>query len=505
MTPTRLEAWKTRLTQGVLVWVAALPRFRGGPIGRLQDIVEDNKSDALSTQKQCRPPDGAKIEFRHFRLIELFSLEDFGDMSEGLRAVFSRPDQYPYPDYLDEFEGRADDLFAGGWTAVGTLIRSGNPFLWAGQARRMPDLPEEVQYVSLTAHKLLPSLFAITADVFLTDKATERIRSIQEDFFFPEVTFRYWNPRKWLHGYSTKPSDSIASEAVLSWIDGLRFRVEMLLQPFFKGQFLAKRATGRARLPAIETYRLLNVPFGQDFAPWKRSARAWWRSLGFDLTGINSYEGAERMFSWGEHGFRVARLCTPKSDSEEPFSSSGLGDVLNRILPGFAVRELLDSLEADFTKLRRKAYQQLMFGPRTTRLRREILSVQELSRPSLLLNRLQVEFDNAKARIAHDAKHLSDMVNSVIPSRPSVTLDAAIMKGIDWKARVVQQHLKLLTQAFSEHVSILNTRAMYRLQRAVFWLTLVYTVLTFIAVIANWPQLEVVWRELQGRLSPTAR
>jgi hypothetical protein len=488
----------------VLALVAALPRFRGGPIGLLQDIVEHNKSDALNTQKQCRPPDGATIEFRHFRLIELFLLEDFGDMSEGLRTVFSSPDRYPYPNYLDEFEGRADDLFAGGWTAVGTLIRSGNPFFWAGRARRMPDLPEEVQSISLTAHKLLPSLFAITADVFLTDKATERIRSIQEGLFFPEVTFRYWNPRKWPYGHTTKPSGSLASEAVLSWIEGLRFRVEMLLHPFFKGHFLAKRGAGRARLPAIETYGLFNVPFGPDFAAWKRNAWAWWGSLGFDPAGMNSYEGAERMFSWGEHGFRVARLCTPKSESGEPFSSSNLTDALNRILPGFAVRVLLDSLEEDFIKARRRAYQQLMSSRLTTRLGREIVSVQELSRRSLVLNRLEVEFEDGKARIAHEARHLSDMVNSVIPGRPSVTLDTAIINGIGWKARVIQQHVRLLTQAFSEHISILNTRVMYRLQRALFWLTLAYTVLTLIAVVANWPQLEMVWGKLQGRLPRTA-
>lgn len=368
----------------------------------------------------------------------------------------------------------------------------------------MPDLPEEVDYISLTAHKLLPSLFAITADVFLTDKATDLIRSIQERLYFPEVTFRHCNPRKWLHGFSTKRPESIAREAVLSRIDGLRFRIEMLLRPFFKGQFLSTRDGSRTRLPAIETYRLLNIPFGPDFAPWRRNARAWWGSLGFDVTGINSYEGAERMFSWSENGLRVARLCVPKSDSEDQFSSSRLIDVLNGILPGFAIRQLLDSLEADFTKLRRKAYQQLMSGPRTTRLGREILSVQELSRRSLLLNRLQVEFEDAKSGIAHDAKHLSDMVNSVVPRRPSATLDAALMEGIDWKARVIQQQVRLLTQAFSEHVSILNTRVMYRLQRALFWLTLVYTALALIAVTANWPQLEEVWDKFQGRLPPAA-
>jgi hypothetical protein len=325
----------------VLAWAAALPRFRGGPIGQLQDIVERNRSDALNAQKQSRPPDGARIEFRHFRLIELFSIEDFDRMSGGLRTVFSGPSRYPRPDHLDEFEDRADDLRAGGWTAVVTLIRSGNPFFWAGQARRMPDLPEEVDHISLTAHKLLPSLIAITADVFLTDKATDNVRRIQEDLYLPEITFRYWNPRRWLHGFSTKLPESISIEAVLLWIDGLRSRVETLLQPFFKGQFLSKRDPSRSRLPAIETYYLVNVPFGPGLAPWKGSARNWWRSLGFG-TGMNSYEGTERTFSWPDDGFRVARLCVPKAAPEERFSAANIEDVLNTLLPVFAVLQLLD-------------------------------------------------------------------------------------------------------------------------------------------------------------------
>lgn len=304
MRPPKLEVWKTRLTQTVLAWAAAWPRFRGGPLGRLQEIAELNKSDALKAQEQCRPPNGANIEFGHFRLIELFPLEDFDEMSEGLRAAFPRTGQCPYRDYLGEFEDRADDLHAGGWTAVGTLIRSGDPFLWSGAARLMPDLPEEVNHISLTAHKLLPSLFAITADVFMNDKATQRIRTIQEDLYSHEVTFLSWRPSKWLHGYSTKTPESIARETVLSWIDGLRFRIEMLLRPFFKGQFLSTPGGPGSRLPAIETYRLFNVPFGPDFEPWKHNGWAWWRSLGFDTTSINSYEGAARMFSWGGDGLR---------------------------------------------------------------------------------------------------------------------------------------------------------------------------------------------------------
>jgi hypothetical protein len=103
-----------------------------------------------------------------------------------------------------------------------------------------------------------------------------------------------------------------------------------------------------------------------------------------------------------------------------------------------------------------------------------------------VLNRLQVEFKDAKASIAYHAKHMSDMVNSLIPNRPAVTLDAALIEGIGWKARIVHQHVKLLTQAFSEHVSILNMRVMYGLQQKLLWLTVLYTILAFIGVIANW-------------------
>jgi hypothetical protein len=180
-------------------------------------------------------------------------------------------------------------------------------------------------------------------------------------------------------------------------------------------------------------------------------------------------------------------------------------DALNRVLPAFAIRQLLDSLENDFARLRRKMYQRVMFGARHTRLRREILNAQQLSRRSLLVNRLQVEFEDSKASIAHETKHVSDMANSIIPNRPAVTLDAALMDGIDWKAGIVQQHVKLLTQALSEHVSILNTWVMYRLQKALLWLTLVYTILTLIAVIANWNQLLDFWDKFHPRPPPANR
>src|ERR1022692_1849705 len=209
------KALRTWLTQKVLAWAAILPRFRGGMIGHLQEIVEHNRTAAQRDKERCRPADGANIEFRHFRLIELFPIEDLDTMVKGLRSLFQLEGRdHPYQHHLDEFEERADGLAYGGWTLVGTIIRSGSPFVVSSPVRLIPDLPEEVQQISIIEHKVLPSLFAVTADVFLTDKATSRLRSIQSASYFPEVTFHHWNPRKWINLYSTKGADAITRDAV---------------------------------------------------------------------------------------------------------------------------------------------------------------------------------------------------------------------------------------------------------------------------------------------------
>jgi hypothetical protein len=345
----------------------------------------------------------------------------------------------------------------------------------------------------------LPSLFAVTADVFLADEATNRLRSVQSAYYRPEVTFHHWNPRKWLNLYSTKRSEAIASEAVTTWIGGLRHRIEVLLRPYVSGHFLDTPNKENSRLPAIETYRLINVPLGLDSDRSKPRPTGWWSSLGFDPSGLRSYESTDKLLSWTESGFcRFARLCLAKPPEAEPFIEYVDTGLLNDMLSAFAILVLIDSQEVNLVRLRRGAYRRLIFGVRFRGLHRDIRDVQELTRRSLVMKRLEVEFEGAKDLITRQMKHLSDMVNSANPNRPPMGLDSALMKGIDWKTKLVEQHVTLLKEAFAEHVSVLNIRLMYRLQLAIFWLILVYTILTFLAVVVVWPQLDQMWEKVHA-------
>ena len=59
------------------------------------------------------------------------------------------------------------DLFQGGWSNIGTLCRE-KPWLGILQARIVPELPEEVQRVDISVHKVLPSAVVVALDVHLS-------------------------------------------------------------------------------------------------------------------------------------------------------------------------------------------------------------------------------------------------------------------------------------------------------------------------------------------------
>jgi hypothetical protein len=454
---------------------------------------------AHTSQQHSRPPEGVAIEFRHFRLVELFPLEDFEQMDEGLRALI--PPRAGESPRLGEFAQRADELLGGSMTVVGSIVRSGEGFFLALGGRCMPGLPEEVRHISITAHKILPSLFAVTADVYLTDAATAHLKRLQEATYLPEVKFHSWNPRKWRHGWTENTPDAVAEEAVLSWIEDLRASVEVLLRPYVNGYFTSRFADSDPKLPAIESYCLINVPFGPAFREWRRGAARWWRSLGFGFVGIGCYESAHRMFSWNSTPRTknmAARFCMPpdsESDtSEQPWRSYSFE--LDALLPAIAIQQLVDSLEADFNKVRRKAYQKLTSRRLFSRLGREIGTVQELSRRSLLLKRLTVEFEQTRPFIEHRCESFADMVNQA--SSPPQAFNVALLKDIEWRAEIVRQHVKLVTDAFTEHVAVLNIRATHRLQRLILWLTLVYTLAAIATVAAEWPRIAEFWAKMHG-------
>ena len=76
------------LSKKYLDWAETLPKFNGSFVMNLQHIREHQRSRSEDEFKRSRPPEGTEIEHLYFRLIEIFHIEEFDKLLEGLIRLF---------------------------------------------------------------------------------------------------------------------------------------------------------------------------------------------------------------------------------------------------------------------------------------------------------------------------------------------------------------------------------------------------------------------------------
>lgn len=187
-----------------LDWAEKLPTFRGGGINVLQVTREFDRKEANDHAKRIKPPSGASIEFPYFRLIEIFTIEEFDGLRDGLLRLFPQlSDPLSGRDFASSFGQRADAIKGGSWQHIGYVFRDAKKrFLGLDAYREMKDLPEVVEWIHVTLHRFLPSLIVVALDVNLSDEATNQLNSLQQAAYLPEVQFRSLLPWKAWRGCS---------------------------------------------------------------------------------------------------------------------------------------------------------------------------------------------------------------------------------------------------------------------------------------------------------------
>jgi hypothetical protein len=158
----------------------------------LQSIREHQRKRADTLYNSTRAPSGVDVTYSGFRLMELFPAEEYDRLISGLRKLF--PTQRYGRDEIDRLGISVLNLFEGGWSEIGLLNRD-RP--WMGgplQTRRVPELPEEINTVGVSAHKVLPSAVVLAFDVRLTEVATKHLKAIHDRRYLPASRFHRWTP-----------------------------------------------------------------------------------------------------------------------------------------------------------------------------------------------------------------------------------------------------------------------------------------------------------------------
>jgi len=240
------EHIRARIAEKYLDWAEAFPGFNLGPARSLRIIREHHRSRSEDAFTRSRAPNQTTLKFSSIRLFEVFHLENFDQLYDGLVKLLPGLTESPvHKRFVSEFDHQSRSLSGTSWQKVGYLTRDRMPFLVGLDAhRKIPDLPEDVWLIEVDLHRILPSIFAVTLDVLLTDSATERLVEMQSRRYLPRILFHRIIPLKrlgqgiHLGGHSESNPEDEMKRVISGWLDKLRSEVERCIKPYLNGYFM---------------------------------------------------------------------------------------------------------------------------------------------------------------------------------------------------------------------------------------------------------------------------
>lgn len=494
------------LSSKYLDWAETLPKFNSGFIHRLQNIREHQRRVSEKEYERSRPPKGVELLFLYFRLIEIFHVEEFDKLQEGLiRLLPSLQDDFINKEFPTKFKHFIESITSGGWQNLGFICReSKGGLLLSKPSREIRYLPPEVDYIDIAIHKTLPSVVEITLDVHLTLEATKHLLELQEKHYLSRIRLRSLFPWK-MKGYSEEHVNSIITQQILAWVNNLRVNVELCIRPYIKGYFMQQSIGKKPCLPAIEVYGMKGLPEGEEALDTLRNdSWGWLNSLGFNFY-YDIYGNGKSLFVWSNTN--STDNCTPhrlivlwESYLKTVESELYCGEisaivhntiyVLDAILPCITVIEFLKTTQRNIEKLRMAVFGSMKLRPFSRyKLNRYIKLNNVVKQESMILERTSMEFNEQINSIHYKMKTVEDM--KVIKINPNVNEDKNLkdvsIKFVKFDINRLKKSLSLVTNSFSEYLSTRNMEVMYRLQLNIFWLTIVVTIATIVGLLANWP------------------
>jgi hypothetical protein len=432
-------------------------------------------------------------------LIELFLIEDYDDLERQLLRLF--PGNRRLKERIDSFSGAACDLFGGGWINIGHIVREKtNSFSLPFAVASLPELPEEVHYIAVSVSKILPSLFAVSFNVDLTQEATKKLQTLLNKTYLSHITFGGVLPlRKNLNTWSELSSEQVMRAEVLHSLAALRLRVEKQLSSRFKGLFLRLPKARTPRLPAMEMLSIQGFasPDTVEIVEKLRCNTPWVSCFGLTHWRVDDlFVSARMLFQWsgyeGDSEITPYKLVAFEGSDEDSKSQErkalAFDDIARSITPLIAVLGFIESTRRNVGTLRVAVYKTLTNKLSFKRLTSEIRLNDEMQLKQMILLRLQFELKASAWTVEYEARNLRAFLT--LNKNPERTLGAVLLSTIDNRLRGVCGHSEVVSNALSAYLQRRNLEVTYKLQRRLQRWTVLVSLVTLYGVAKDWPMFE---------------
>lgn len=477
-----MDNLKLKISTKILDFVEGLPRFRRGTISSLQDIRErQRKWSANKFTTRDRPQD-SNIELNQITLTLTFEHEEFGAIIRGLKRYF--PKNEKIQKFIRSLRDSADKLHASNWHNLGYIVRE--------QSIYFPDvsvdesLPSDIKKVSLSFHRILPSVASIIFEFQLEHSVSDELRQIQEQVYLGPVEFTNLWPLSHIHrGYTMGTGTDDAIKAIRDAKDSVRVGIESWVKKSFNW---TPKALGAVSY--IDVYKITGNPKDiDDRRDWLNKNSQWLNEYGIDVNGFDTLEGEDFLVSSprsNEQKYMISDVIAkldPKAESE-------FGDFLEfkvrAVAVSAAIFNILEKYRNTVEILRSNGFKNLYKRKKLTR--RNQYNIQEIKRTLVIILRLEHELEASGHWVEHSISEVGQLFN---PSRKeSVSLGKNTLLNTRYQLKQIKEAATIIDSGLTNYLSVQSIYVMYKLQKWMFVLSIVVTIATIIGVLSGWSNLK---------------
>ena len=477
-----MEKFKKSLSTKLLDFVEGLPRFRKGVISDLQDIRERQRKWADNGIEGRSAPDDSNIKLSNITLVLTFEHEDYSSVTRGLKRYFTKNEKIEK--FIASLKESEDSLHASSWHNLGYISKDKGAYF--------PDrefdnkLPEVVKGVSLSFHRILPSVACVIFEFFIEESVSDKLKKIQSKKYIGPVIFKkFWPPRYLSSGYTMGPKNQCAIEEIMQEKDSIR----ALLEKWIKQGFGWKPQTMDA-VSYIDVFEIKGNPKVTDKRKeWIMNNSQWLEEHGISTREFNTYEGENFLLS-SPRTERQKYLVTNAFAKLDSNSNSDFGEVLEYKVRAVAISSAIFSVIEKYVKrveiLRSHGFDNLYKRKKLNN--RSQLNIQELKRTIAILSRLQHELEGSGNWIAHSISEIGELKDLGL-DKP-FNLGKSTLHNSKYQLDKVKEAADIVDTGLTNYLSVQSIHVMYKLQKWMLILSIVVTIATVVGVLSGWEDLK---------------
>lgn len=477
-----MEQIKQKISTKILDIVDGLPRFRKGVISNLQDIRERQRRWSSKSYERRKAPENASVELNQITLVLTFEHEDFGVIQKGLKKYFSKNEKIEK--FIRALKDSEDKLHAASWHSLGYISRVRSGYMLDVEVDG--NLPSSIMHVSLSYHRVLPSVACIIFEFSISGSVSTRLRSLQGREYLDSVVFkRLWPLNRLHHSYSMDGGNGQGYETLCKEKDIIRGNLEKWIVNGFNWNGRAMEAVAY-----VDVYKISGNPKNPEGCKkWLHDNSQWLQDFNISIRDFDTYKASDFIFSNSrrtEAKYKVSDVVAKiESDNESEF-----GDFLEfkvrAIVISSTLFNLIEKYQGRVERLRAKGIKVLYKG-RKPALKRPG-DIQDLKILVIIISRLQHELKQYGNWISHSISEIGQLQN-FLREKP-FDLGKNTMRSVKYQLNQVKTAAEIVDTGLTNYLSVQSIYVMYKLQRWMFILSVVVTLATIVGVLLEWENLK---------------